>query len=669
MDHKPMNVLLVEDDAGDARLLREMFHEQVSYNAKVTHAESMSEAEKQVAEHTFDIIVLDLGLPDAQGLAALRRAHLAGPHIPLVVLTGLDDEALAVQALKEGAQDYLVKGQIETHGLMRALRYAIERKIMEVNINSDVIGLKRAEAELRESELKLRLALESAGMGTWSADPVTWEVTFDARAKAMFGVSADTPFTYDIFHTVEGPGDRAQLRPEREALRRGDFNDEFRVIGIEDRQERFLALRGRSYFEGETCTCIVGIVLDMTERQARQREGDLRVKHDAAVAANQAKSRFLAAASHDLRQPLHAIGLFLHVLKAGPPPAQTKVVLDNISIAVASMQRMFNGLLDVVRLDAGMMAPRPQTFRLQTTFGALHANFAVNAETKGLSLHVHPTPFTVTTDPILLQSILQNLMSNAISYTSCGEVVVEAREIAGRVVIEVRDTGRGMPQDRLEDIFQEFVRLDRGGASENGMGLGLAIVRRQATELGATIDVQSAVGVGSTFTLSLPEVARMAEQPNAPDEPAKPSLSGARILLVEDHKLVLAALVMQVESWGARPLPAASADEAMTLLAIMTPESPDAAIVDLDLGDKVSGIELLKQIEQKFGTAIPAIIVTGSTTAETLERIHVSGYPWLTKPTDPDALHEALARRMGARRRSAESSCPALVVTTCGDAQ
>ena len=124
-------LLLVEDNPGDARLLREMFNEQGSHNTELTHVECMSEAEKHLAEHAVDIILLDLGLPDAQGLEAVRRAHAAAPRVPLVVLTGLDDESLAAQALQEGAQDYLIKGQIETRGLLRALRYAIERKTME----------------------------------------------------------------------------------------------------------------------------------------------------------------------------------------------------------------------------------------------------------------------------------------------------------------------------------------------------------------------------------------------------------------------------------------------------------------------------------------------------------------------------------------------------------
>jgi signal transduction histidine kinase/ActR/RegA family two-component response regulator len=389
------------------------------------------------------------------------------------------------------------------------------------------------------------------------------------------------------------------------------------------------------------------LTTEKTARLAGEKAGILRAEHDSAIAANLSKSRFLAAASHDLRQPLHALGLFLHVLKSGLSPAQTKVA-DQMTIAVASMQRMFNGLLDVVRLDAGMMASRPQTFPLQSMFDTLQTSFAASAEAKGLVLELHPTSLSVTIDPVMLESILQNLMSNAISYTVYGKVTVAAHENADGIAVEVHDTGRGIPQDRLVDIFEEFVRLDRGGASENGIGLGLAIVHRQATELGATIDVRSTVGVGSTFTLNLPIVERISEQPTTQQQQQQQlsSLVGKRILLVEDNKPILSAMVMQAENWGARPLPAASADEAMSLLTLMMPESPDAAVVDLDLGDKVTGIELLTQIEEKFGIAIPAVIVTGSTTAGTMERINASGHPWLAKPTDPGALYEALVRRI-----------------------
>src|ERR1700683_4211486 len=172
MSEKSIRMLLiVEDNPGDARLLGEMFKEQGAHNTELTLVERMSEAEQHLAKRAYDVVMLDLGLPDAQGLEAVRRAHAAAPRVPLVVLTCLDDESLAIQALREGAQDYLIKGQIETPGLLRAILYAIERKFMEIALGTEFTELKRAQAELRESELMLRVALDASNQGVWR-----WEV-------------------------------------------------------------------------------------------------------------------------------------------------------------------------------------------------------------------------------------------------------------------------------------------------------------------------------------------------------------------------------------------------------------------------------------------------------------------------------------------------------------
>src|SRR5271154_6710237 len=174
MNKKSIRMLLiVEDNPGDARLLSEMFKEQGSHNTELTHAECMSEAEKYLSERTFDLIVLDLGLPDAQGLGAVRRAHAAAPHVPLVVLTGLDDESLAAEALQEGAQDYLIKGQIEARGLLRSLRYAIERKIME-------------EALFVEKE-RAQVTLNSIGDAVISTDVLKQVTSLNVAAEKITG--------------------------------------------------------------------------------------------------------------------------------------------------------------------------------------------------------------------------------------------------------------------------------------------------------------------------------------------------------------------------------------------------------------------------------------------------------------------------------------------------
>src|ERR1700689_5047558 len=192
MNKKSIRMLLiVEDNPGDARLLSEMFKEQGSHNTELTHAECMSEAEKYLSERTFDLIVLDLGLPDAQGLGAVRRAHAAAPHVPLVVLTGLDDESLAAEALQEGAQDYLIKGQIEARGFLRSLRYAIERKIME-------------EALFVEKE-RAQVTLASIADGVICTN-VAGEITFlNVVAEATTGWSwqeARGRLLADVFQTV-----------------------------------------------------------------------------------------------------------------------------------------------------------------------------------------------------------------------------------------------------------------------------------------------------------------------------------------------------------------------------------------------------------------------------------------------------------------------------------
>lgn len=523
---------------------------------------------------------------------------------------------------------------------------SVQYRITFVN---DISAQLRSEQAQLAAQTTARLAIAAANLGTWVSHPQTGEAEFDECSKSLFGLAADAPVPRDIFITAIHPHDRARVPPQREISPGcSDYSEEFRIVGIENGRERAIALRGSATFENGVCTRIVGVMSDVSERVARQKIDDLRIRHDAAVGASQSKSRFLAAASHDLRQPLHAIGLFLGVLRSGPSPAQLEIVIDNLSAAVASMHRMFDGLLDVVRLDAGMLTAQPRTFPLQTIFSALHATFEAAARAKGLRLVVHPTPIMMLSDPGLLDSALQNLVSNAVNYTSFGEIVVEARDMPDHVGIAVRDTGKGIAADRLEDIFDEFVRLEHNDGSHIGMGLGLAIVRRQATLLGGVLGVRSELGTGSVFTLTLPSLAYAPTEYDQASKPVRASLSGKRVLLVEDHKLVLAGLVMKVQTWGAQPLPAASADEAMALLVSMMPDRPDAAIVDLDLSGPISGLMLLQQIKLKFGRALPAVIVTGSTTKQAMADLQSSGYRWLTKPTEAEALKIVVSECLGA---------------------
>ncbi len=387
-------------------------------------------------------------------------------------------------------------------------------------------------------------------------------------------------------------------------------------------------------------TCIV-VAVQM--RAHHKSEAALLAGRNTAQAANQAKSRFLAAVSHDLRQPLHAITLFIAALRRRTEGGELDTIIDNIAIATGAMQRMFTALLDVARLDAGAVVVQPRSFALDELLHALRAKFAPLAAARGLTLDIPDSGLFVWTDPALLESILSNLLANAVAYTAQGSVTMTARRHDRALDLEVRDTGPGIAAERLDRIFDEFVHLDHADPSGHGVGLGLAIVRLLADLLGARVTVESTPGAGSSFIVRLPFVpGDAAPPPPLPADP-EPDLSGLRILVLDDDPLVLQATATEVADWGAQPLLVLSAAEAMAVMTDMAPQAPDGAIVDQDIIGEVSGVALLDRIAARFGVALPAVIVTGETSAGVRDELIDSGHPWLLKPADPATLRRTLA--------------------------
>ncbi len=281
-----MNLLLVGDNPGDAGLLREMTKEQTAYNVVVMHVETVPEVERHVADQAVDVIVLDLGLPDASGLKVLRRIHAAVPLVPILVLTGVDDEAVAMQALQEGAQDYMIKGQINTRGLLRALRHAIERKTLDARINNDLIVLKRAEAELREREMMLQLALDVSQQGVWRWEIGQDRLQWDERCMALFGQTSGKPVNYAVWANAVHADDRVAaeagvalaLDPERAI---DEYSDEYRVV-MADGTIRWVASSGRGIFEpdpavasGRRAVRILGTIRDVSPAKRAEHEREM----------------------------------------------------------------------------------------------------------------------------------------------------------------------------------------------------------------------------------------------------------------------------------------------------------------------------------------------------------------------------------------------------------
>ena len=382
-----------------------------------------------------------------------------------------------------------------------------------------------------------------------------------------------------------------------------------------------------------------GVLAVLFMRANRNMQAALQSAHDAAVSADRAKSQFLATASHDLRQPLHAMNLFISALRRRVAGEEATKLVANMASAAESMQMMFNSLLDVSKLHAGVVVPAMADFPVEEVFVRLRNAFSAPAAAKGIALDIAPATCLVHSDPVLLESILRNLISNAVRYTRQGRVDVVCRERNDLVGIEVRDTGPGIPADQIERAFEEFQRLDTSNAAERGLGLGLAIVRRLARLLDLPIELQSDVGVGTIFSVHLPRVVTVV--PEAADiSDDMPSLAGRRLLLVDDDPLVRTALAREIADWGAKITVVGSAEAALWALGSAPPE---VAIVDRDLGKGANGIELVATLRARFGDMMPAIIVTGATDPQALDELRRSGTPWMTKPLDAAVLRSRIA--------------------------
>lgn len=353
--------------------------------------------------------------------------------------------------------------------------------------------------------------------------------------------------------------------------------------------------------------------------------------------ANQAKSRFLAVASHDLRQPLQALNLFVAQLSSTSDATERQRLTRNIISSIDSMNRLFNELLDVSRLDAGAMTPHVTRFAIDDVLSRIETTFAAPAHEKGLHFRVVRSTAWVDSDPILVGRILLNLVSNAVRYTSIGGVVVGCRRAGSSLRIDVCDTGPGIEEEQQRRVFGEFYRVHPDGqAASEGLGLGLAIVERLCTLLGHPLGLASFPGRGSRFSLFLPRVAA-GERPARTELPLSlgNALAGRIIVLIDDDPLVRESTLGLLQGWGCRAVAAEWSDEAVAGLAGATPH---LIISDLHLGGGHTGVEAIDSLRLKFASDIPAFLISGDVSVAQTTKASPNGYPLLHKPVTPMAL-------------------------------
>jgi signal transduction histidine kinase/CheY-like chemotaxis protein len=374
-------------------------------------------------------------------------------------------------------------------------------------------------------------------------------------------------------------------------------------------------------------------------------EGKVEERTQQLKLANLAKSRFLAAASHDLRQPLHALGLFVAQLRVNMSAQERSRIVECINASVAAMNELFNALLDISKLDAGALTPNVTEFPVAQLLDRIESTFAEPARDKNLSFRVLPSAAWVRSDFILLERILFNLVSNAVRYTSQGGVVVACRKRGEQLRIEVWDTGPGIAEDQHQNIYTEFYRVGEPERDQRaGLGLGLAIVERLCTLLAQPIELRSVVGRGSRFTVvasQAPVRTTVAERPVAARDPIDVS-DGKLVVVIDDDPRVLDGMRGLLRSWGCRVI---SDDTATAVIKGLGACSPDLIISDYRLSDGKTGIEAIAQLRHEFGCAIPAFLISGDTHSDALHQARANGLHLLHKPVDPMTLR-AMVNRM-----------------------
>ncbi len=424
-------------------------------------------------------------------------------------------------------------------------------------------------------------------------------------------------------------------------------------------------LFGITVLMGRTYASALNLAIELKARteelasQLRQQMVAAEEARRAAEAATRAKTQFFAAASHDLRQPLHAMGLFAEALRARNHDAQAASLVNSINESVDALEGLFGELLDITRLDSGHVDINPQPVRLRDLQARLRLQFEPVAFEKGLVLGFRGEQHTALADPVLLERVLRNLVSNAIRYTEDGGVLVTARPRGGHLMLQVWDTGIGLSEESLPRIWDEFFQAEGqpplAAHQRKGLGLGLAIVKRLAALMNAPLAVRSRRGHGSVFSITVP-------QGRAPRTVsgggtvavgragASLTLQGRLVLVVEDDAAVRDGLVVLLQAWSARVLAFDALQPLQDWLADVAAECPDLLLVDYRLPQGRTGVDVLSAVRARWpGVHLPAIVVTGSTLGGHENEAEAHDYHLLIKPVLPNKLRAMIAFKLALR--------------------
>ncbi len=662
----PIIILNVEDYQA-SRTATSAILDQAGYH--VVEAETGTKAMELAVSVKPHLILLDVKLPDVSGYEVCQRLKStpATKVIPILQISGSMVEGRdKVRGLEGGADGYLIKpvSPAELLATIRAL-----------------LRIRQAEMQARESEERLRLALDAAVLGTWDLNVETDQVIWGGHHAEMFGLPATTKSISGAeFLALVHPADRDELQTALgQALAEGDkYKHEFR-INQPGGEIRWMNAQGQVYRDDAgRANRIVGIVRDITESKQVETERERLLAREQAArataeAATRAKDEFLALVSHELRAPLSSILGWAQMLQPRasgslPNVATLTHALQVIERNARSQMRLIEDLLDVSRIISGKLRVNPRLLELLSLLETTCEGLRPAAAAKRIDLRLHASEIlgTVYGDPDRLQQVIWNLLSNAIKFTPAqGLVEVRATQLDECVEISVRDTGNGISPEFLPHVFERLRQADSSNSQRNGgLGLGLALVKHLVELHGGTVKAQSdGEGKGATFTVTLPmahlkkvendvQQEKQLSSPAAKNHSASVSLlQGVRLLLVDDDEFARELVTLMLQQEGAQITTAASVKEAMHIIKSSAPgQLPQVLISDISMPEE-DGYALIRQIRAlpvERGGHMRAVALTAFGRPEDRVRVMTAGFhTHVTKPVEQEELVAVIASLAG----------------------
>ena len=573
-------------------------------------------AQKRMARHAERHVVFNARMAGDRWLQVSEHRTRDGGTV--VLQTDVTDMMLIERQERERLLDDQAR-------LIKATLEHLNQGVAIYDREARLLGWNRRMGELLSIPLRrFRLGLPFDTIFDQLARKVTFQDTADAEALSKWaarrGRRAPLSFEVDL-------GEDRVLAVFAQHMPDGGFVISFTDITTERR-----ALRAISQ------------VNETLERRVQERTLELRDALAQAERANASKSRFVAAASHDLLQPLSAAKLYMASLEADLTSSDQRESLSKASAALQSVEHILGALLDISRLDSGRAAVHNQPIPLADLLVQLKDEFSPAAQAKGLRFDLKPKDVTVDSDATYLRRILQNLIANALRYTEAGRVLVGTRRRRDKVVVEIWDTGPGIPLEQQSKVFDEFHRVNATASPAEGLGLGLAIVERACRLLDHELELQSEPGRGTLFRVSLPIAQKPVKKPQIP-EPSTATdtpLSRRIVLLVENDTELRNAISMTLENWGADVLACGSDHEALELLHEID-IAPDVVLVDYQLDDHAKGTDLISRLRDLYGP-LPACVISANRTPDLAAACAALEVPLLHKPLDLEALRMALQK-------------------------